>query len=374
MKLMFFSRIMALVFWCAGHGLAQGASEAIDFAKARQLMEKRNRGESLTAEERASLERATAARRAQNPNAGAPAPWTDHLTPLTELGSGKYKEQDGGLYGGGSNEPPRAHLDSAMKEAAKVRPLDAEGNPAADGKIVLMSVGMSNATNEYSMFVQQANRDAGKSSSVVLVDAAQGGQTGVRWADPATPLWTQVDRRLEAAGVTAKQVQVVWIKQAEAGPRSLGDFPKHAKVLQENLGKGLGNLKRKFPNLRLAYFSSRIYAGYAKTNLNPEPFAYETAFAMRWVIQDQIAGRPELNFDAALGEVKSPLLLWGPYLWADGRTARKADGLTYVEEDFTNDGTHPSPAGRQKVAAQLLKFFKTHATTKGWFVKAADRP
>jgi hypothetical protein len=365
MKTMFSSLIVALGVWCAGVGYAQ---EAIDFAKARQLLEKRNKGEALNADERAYLERAMAARRAQNPRAAAPAPWTEHLTPLTELGTSKYKDQDGGLYGGGSNEPPKAHLDAAMKEAAKIRPLDAEGNPSAEGKIVLMSVGMSNATNEYSMFVQQANRDAEKSSAVVLVDGAQGGQTGVRWADAAAPLWAQVDRRLQTAGVTARQVQAVWIKQAEAGPQSLGDFPKHAKVLQENLAKGLGHLKRKFPNLRIAYFSSRIYAGYAKTNLNPEPFAYETAFAMRWVIQDQIAGGAELNFDASRGEVKAPLVLWGPYLWADGKTARKADGLTYVEEDFTGDGTHPAQTGRQKVAGILLKFFKTDATAKGWFV------
>jgi hypothetical protein len=54
---------------------------------------------------------------------------------------------------------------------------------------------------------------------------------------------------------------------------------------------------------------------------------------MRWLIQDQIAGQPELNYDPARGAVKSPLLLWGPYLWADGEMPRKADGLTYLLED-----------------------------------------
>ena len=33
------------------------------------------------------------------------------------------------------------------------------------------------------------------------------------------------------------------------------------------------------------------------TGLNPEPYAYEEAFTMRWLIQDQIAGKPELNYD-----------------------------------------------------------------------------
>ena len=45
--------------------------------------------------------------------------------------------------------------------------------------------------------------------------------------------------------------------------------------------------KQKWPNVRIAYVSSRIYAGYANTGLNPEPYAYEGAFAMRWVIEDR---------------------------------------------------------------------------------------
>ena len=36
------------------------------------------------------------------------------LVPLTELGEGKYKGEIGGLYGNGMNEPPEAHLASAI--------------------------------------------------------------------------------------------------------------------------------------------------------------------------------------------------------------------------------------------------------------------
>ena len=90
---------------------------------------------------------------------------------------------------------------------------------------------------------------------------------------------------------------------------------------------------------------------------------------MRWLIQDQIAGKAELNYDKAKGAVKSPLLLWGPYLWADGTTPRKADGLVYTREDLSDkDGTHPADSGRQKVAELLLKFFKADVTAKGWFL------
>jgi hypothetical protein len=84
--------------------------------------------------------------------------------------------------------------------------------------------------------------------------------------------------------------------------------------------------------------------------LNPEPYAYEGAFVVRWLIQGQLKGDPSLNYDPAKGPVKAPLLLWGPYLWADGTTPRKRDGLIYAARDFDVDGTHPSESGRQKVA------------------------
>ncbi len=349
---------------------AAGAGD-IDREKAQAIQQRRHNGENLSAEDTAYLRRAKAARRA---NAPAQPKWTEHLTPLTELGGAKYKGEDGGLYGGGTNEPPKIHLVAAMKEAAKVQPLDAGGKPSKDGKIGLISVGMSNTTQEYSLFKPLADADAAKSPRVVIVDGAQGGQAAIHWVDPKSPLWKTVDERLKAAGLSVRQIQVAWMKQATANPAKDGDFPQHAKVLQENLAKGLANLKEKFPNLRIVYLSSRIYAGYAKTPLSPEPYVYEEAFSMRWLIQDQIAGKPELNYDAAKGEVKSPLLLWGPYLWADGETPRKADGLIYKREDLRDDdGTHPSDTGRRKVADQLLRFLKSDATAKSWFTGKSSK-
>lgn len=348
----------------------------IDFDRARQILERFRRGEEVSPEDKAYVERAKKLRE-RSPHdreTGAPSShpqvWTGHLTPLSELGAGKYKGEDGGLYGGGRNEPPKAHLDSALKESARVRPLDPEGRPSPEGKIGVLSVGMSNTTQEYSRFMSLANGDPAKSPAVILVDGAQGGQTATRWADASAPLWQTVDARISGAGLAANQIQIAWIKEAEAGPARLGEFPQHARVLKDNLVTALGNLKRRFPNLRIVYLSSRTYAGYATTMLNPEPYAYEGAFAVRWLIQDQIAGDPALNYDAARGEVKAPLLLWGPYLWADGETPRKGDGFQYQRDDFSEkDGTHPSERGRTKVARLLFDFMKTDPTAKPWFTR-----
>lgn len=131
------------------------------------------------------------------------------------------------------------------------------------------------------------------------------------------------------------------------------------------------NARKKFPNLRVAYLASRIYGGYSGGSLNPEPFAYESAFVARWLIQDQIAGKAELKYassDESVQAIKAPLLLWGPYLWADGVTPRRSDGLVWKRADLGGDETHPSQSGREKVARLLLSFFKENPLARSWFV------
>jgi hypothetical protein len=278
----------------------------------------------------------------------------------------KYKGEDGGLYGGGKNEPPAAHRAAAKKATARIAPLDRDGEPAKDGKMVLISMSMSNATQEFALFKRLADADHDKSPRLTIVDCAQGGATMARWANEDKP-WEVAEQRLTAAGVTAKQVQVVWIKLANARPS--GELGSHGKQLQKDTVKVLHRAREHFPNVRIAYLSSRIYAGYANTELNPEPYAYEGAFAVRWLIQDQIKGDAELNYDADRGGVKSPLLLWGPYFWADGVKPRKSDGLVWERKDLGTDGTHPTQSGTKKVADQMLKFFKEDALAKSWFAK-----
>ena len=166
-------------------------------------------------------------------------------------------------------------------------------------------------------------------------------------------------------------MQVIWLKQAIGGPFRFGDFPKHAEQLKDFLIGNVNQIVRHYPNVRVIYLSSRIYGGYANRDLNPEPYAYESAYAVRWVIQDQIKGDPRLNCDPAKGEVKAPLLLWGPYLWADGVAPRKSDGLSYQASEFAADGTHPGPAAQAKVSKLLQKFFE-NALNAAWYTKGGQ--
>jgi hypothetical protein len=292
------------------------------------------------------------------------------------MGTRFYKEQTGGLYGQGQNVPPGSLLQAAREQTALICPRDAQGNPSATGRIVLISLGMSNTTQEFSVFKKKADADPNKSPQVVIVDGAQGGMAAHQWAYPEVVTkqnrpspWDVMTRRLQAAGVSAGEVQVVWLKQAQMGPAQLGAFPAHARSLRDDVAIILRELRRRFPHLRLAYLSSRIYAGYATGALNPEPYAYESAFSVRWLIESQLANDPNLNYDPAKGEVKAPLLLWGPYLWGDGIKPRQSDGLVWTRADLGPDGTHPSDAGREKVANLLLTFFKTDENAKRWFLK-----
>lgn len=276
------------------------------------------------------------------------------MTPLTDLKAGKYHGFQGGLYPGGKNAPSKAYLKKGLAYAKLVKPRDASGKAAAEGKVALLSIGMSNTTQEFSEFVRES-ASARTDPHLVIVDGAQGGQDAEIVSNPSADYWQVLDRRLAAAGVTDAQVQAVWLKEALKGPTEA--FPADAKRLQADLHEIVTLLRARFPNLRLVYVSSRTYGGYATTPLNPEPYAYQSGFAVRWLVQERING-------ALQGR---PWVAWGPYLWTNG-TKGRSDGLVWTCADVrSSDGTHPSPSGQKKVAQLLLKFFSTNATSKRWF-------
>jgi hypothetical protein len=265
------------------------------------------------------------------------------MTPLTDLGAATYHGYHGGLYPGLKNTPSGPYLSRGLAAARNVKPIG--------GKIVLLSIGMSNTTLEF----QQFQREAHPAADVVVVDGAFPGQDAEKIKDPSYAYWGRVDGRLAAAGATAAQVQAVWLKEAIAQENE--PFPADAQRLRGDLGAIVQILQQRYPNLQLIYVSSRTYGGYATTTLNPEPYAYDSGFAVKWLVGD-----------VADGHLKArPWVGWGPYLWTNG-TKGRADGLTWTCDDVRpQDGTHPSADGQRKVADLLVRFFETGPTTKSWF-------
>ena len=312
--------------------------------------------------------------------------------PINDLGTSMYLGKfEGGLYENGSNQMPADHRLAEMRHAASVEPLDRDGNPAADGKIVLLSIGMSNTTQEFcaqgnpspcapwSFAGQAASDPAVNHRTLVTVNGARGGQDASTWDAPTKSNYNLIrDTDLTPAGLSEKQVQAVWLKIANAQPTVALPSPNaDAYRLEQQTGNIVRALKTRYPKLQLVFISSRIYAGYATTALNPEPYAYESGFAVKWTVAAQIEQRRSARVDPAAGNLDDgpggqPWIGWAAYLWADGMNAR-SDGLTWARADLEGDGTHPSQSGEQKVGAMLLEFFKHDAGTVSWFLANPPR-
>src|SRR5207249_587159 len=125
-------------------------------------------------------------------------------SPRIDLRSGLYQGYQGGLYPGGVNMRPAAH-DNDADRAARLMLLDASGEAdAAGGRIVLLTIGMSNTTQETQAFIPLATADPQFNRSVVVVDGAQGGWSADRLVDPINngDYCSAVETRLAVDGVT----------------------------------------------------------------------------------------------------------------------------------------------------------------------------
>ena len=309
--------------------------------------------------------------------------------PLSEMGNDTWRGFPGGHYPSGE-AIPTAHFDEGVRRASAIGPLNPNGQPDPAGRYVLLSVGMSNTTQEYCSgafpscaghsFIGQAAADpAVRRSGLVLVDGAASGQTALTWDSPSDPNYDRVrDTRLALLGLTEQQVRIVWLKVVNPQPTvSLPNPSADAYQLLGSLGAIARALKVRYPHLDLVFLSNRTYGGYATTTLHPEPYAYETGFAVKWLVDAQItqmatSGTPPHaiagNLAYAGAGAAAPWLAWGPDLWANG-TIPRADGLVWLRSDFGNDGIHPSTSGRTKVGRLLLEFLKSAPVSRCWFVE-----
>jgi hypothetical protein len=307
------------------------------------------------------------------------------MIPLTDMGAQTYLGFSGGLYPNASNTMPAAHHAAGVDIANSIEPLDTNGNPSANGKYVLVSVGMSNTTQEFcsqdtelpcddwTFMGQAADDPAVNTSNLVIVNGAKGGQAADDWESSSSDNYTRIkNEKLAAQGLSAAQVQIAWVKVANRQP-TVG-LPSASADAYRLMGQNADiarALKFHFPNLKMVFFSSRIYAGYATTILNPEPYAYESAFGVKWVVEAQIDQMSGGGVDPFAGDVDYDEVAWfgwGAYFWADGLNPR-SDGLIWERNDLESDGTHPSPSGEEKVGALLLDFFKNSPQTKCWFLE-----
>ncbi len=154
--------------------------------------------------------------------------------PLPDLGPGTYTRdghtESGGLYPEGwPTRPPEFETTALEIAKNRIRPLDGQGNPdSQNGKIVLMSAGMSNtviyfeghAGDDYACFRERAQQDPARNRQLVVVNGAQGTRAAMDWEPADSTTYSTMKKLLDKAKVTPAQVQVVWVLHAlrETGP------------------------------------------------------------------------------------------------------------------------------------------------------------
>jgi hypothetical protein len=315
-------------------------------------------------------------------------PPTDTIkVPLTDLLAGTYFGNQGGLYPGGSNQPPPDHDSAIRARRNAIKPLDVNGDESPFGKYVLLSIGRSDVTQEWcsaatrppcaawSLMGRAAADPAVNHYTMVIVNGADSSQQDSRrWTVASSPNYDRIKTaRLTPLGLSENQVEIVWAELDDLYPMyRIPSDSSDANVLMSNLGQVMRALRTRYPHLQLVFLSSRLYAGFATTDLSPEPYAYEQGFAVKWLIESQIKemrGSVPNAWAGSLNYVKktAPVLVWGPYLWAAGETPR-SDGMMWRRTDFESDGITPSQDGENKVGLALLNFFKTSPYTRCWFV------
>ena len=281
--------------------------------------------------------------------------------PLIDMGaSDRYKGFAGRLYPSG-NSPPSAHRGEGVRRAN-----------AVTGTAVLMSLGMSNTEQHFASFLTSVAADATLSPDLVVVNGAQSGMAASSWESPSRSTYNVARSRLGATGVSEADVDALWILLANKNPTvAMPSGNSNAVELQKRLGNVLRAAKTRYPNLRQVFFSSRIYSC-ARTGLSPEPYAYESGYAVKWLIEAQINQIATGQVDPVAGDLDYrtgvvPWVAWSSYLWADNGNTR-SDGLRWLPSDLAADCVHPSASGTAKASAMLMSFFKGSSLTRPWFL------
>jgi len=225
---------------------------------------------------------------------------------------------------------------------------------AVDGVIGVVCVGMSNANQECSSFIEHVQGPGATevNPAVRVVNCAVGGHAIERWIDPAYDdrLWDDcVTRRLPQAGVRPDQVRVIYHKAANQftlapGGGPLPAYPEAGSDYENflaNLSVFASRVPIEFPTVQAVYSSSRSYGGYSNNAGRGEPLSYEEGHALNTWLEQRSAAEPVWHG-------------WGAYLWApDCASGSNGTGTCYVREDYVDDGVHPSTSGRGKIALAM---------------------
>jgi hypothetical protein len=268
--------------------------------------------------------------------------------PLTEPG---FYEKDGkkyerGLYPGGTNEIPKAHLEARVRLARTIA-------PDSNGRIVLTAIGHSNPKAYFKEFLNELRTKAGTGEINPKVDFVSNCKSG-----KICPDWLKEAQEGALSVKPETQALIVLTTYHRAGGDS--DGGDDALPFEEKMGKMKAAMKtivqaaaKTCPNLKIAFIGCDTWR--AKC----EPRVYEEGFAEKWLIEDQIKGDPELAFEGP-GR-KAPWLCWGGYIWEPSAPA----------ERYEDDRVHPTEAGMKFVCDRWFGALAANPAAYPWFYPKA---
>ena len=243
-------------------------------------------------------------------------------------------------------------------------------------------------------FMTRANANPGKNPKLFIAYGFEyqlpGGNRGTGDPGPNSTFYRTLDHALHQQGVTPRQVQIVWLSMPVSGmswgtnlPVEARTFPADARQSKHAWKEIVHAIYTRYPNVKIIYSSTKAAMYMSATATENvefiggpiEPFNHDAAWGVKWVIEDQINGAPDLNYDPARGPVKAPWLSWGPYFWSypDGEP-RHYDQFVWNRADVASDGLHPSLSGLTKYASMLLRQMTTDPTATPWFLGPGAPP
>ncbi len=297
----------------------------------------------------------------------------NELPPIDELGTGTFMGHQGGLYPNGSNVMPEAFYADAIEMARSIQPLDKSGKPSPDGRIGLIGLGASTVAMFGNGLDKQVPAATGVNQDLVFVNCGIGGQDLSDIMNPDANFWTVIDSRVTAAGLTLDQVQVLWFQEDNLRNKD-NDFDLRVNQLTKDFTYMARFCKTHYPNLKLFYVSGRHTTEFMPAEAKDkhrEPKAYLNGWACKQLIENQINGDPQLAYKGE--NAVAPLILWGPYFWTQGEKPR-ADGYAITRDLISNDGVHPTDKGIDRIAKDLVQFWRTDAVSQLWFLENPEAP
>jgi hypothetical protein len=283
--------------------------------------------------------------------------------PLNDLGTGTYKEYQGGLYPGGINVASGTYATDLLKKSRGIQAIDTFGNPSVSGQIVFISIGGSTGGHNMKLLRTKTIGNPATNPALKLINCNTGtGEASLgSIMSPDNIYWDHITQSIKGSRSSYRQVQVIYLETDDSS--TYVEWPGRPLEVKDKLESCLRVFKQKFQNIKVVYVLGRTRTFGSKALWNREPSPYYFGWACKWAIEDQINGVRGTKYKGK--KTVAPMLAWGFYQWADS-LPRITDGF-YWRSSETADGLHANADGEDTLSTRFQNFLLTDKYAKQWY-------